>query len=362
VTDVRIRTIKPEWLEDEPLAMCGSLARLLSVALIVMADDHGRGRATEVVMAAKVFTYEPDPIGCLREALAKLESIKFVQLYKVRGQRYYWIRNWSKHQKVDRPGQPRFPGPDEADSDDGEPTPPAPESPSSNTVSRGPREPSRNPSARSTDLDRRTDGPTDQRSADRDRAHTRARDQGHSSNVVPLPNASSRLFPSNLREAEAVFVDHFSKAYLALSYVKWGGDTQATKRASSWLWERIGGDGEKYATWMPILVKAFFGRASVQSGYRNPRLAMKFSDILEDLWQQELIEHPELDDRPPQRLSDNRRCELTWDWIHAETASEQTKAGRELTLDEQMAIATRIRAVAWKAPDAELLKWEAKAS
>lgn len=122
----RIRTIKPEWLEDEQLAEAGTLARLLSVGLIVLSDDHGRGRANEVVLAAKVFTYEPDPVRCLREALASLSRIGFVQLYEVRGQRYYQIRNWAKHQRVDRPSKPRFPGPDEAD---GTPKPPAPTPP-----------------------------------------------------------------------------------------------------------------------------------------------------------------------------------------------------------------------------------------
>lgn len=118
----RIRTIKPEWLEDEPLMECGSLARLLSVALIVMADDHGRGRANAVVIAAKVFPLEPDPVGCVRESLARLSRIRFVHLYTVRGQHYYEIRNWAKHQRVDKKGRPRFPGPEEADGTPPDPT------------------------------------------------------------------------------------------------------------------------------------------------------------------------------------------------------------------------------------------------
>ena len=41
---MRIRTIKPEWLEDERLALASPPARVMSVALICMADDFGRGR------------------------------------------------------------------------------------------------------------------------------------------------------------------------------------------------------------------------------------------------------------------------------------------------------------------------------
>lgn len=148
----RIRTIKPEWLEDEQLAEAGTLARLLSVALIVLSDDHGRGRANEVVLAAKVFTYEADPVACVREGLARLSRMGFVQLYTVRGQRYYWLRNWAKHQKVDRPGKPRFPGPEE---DESQPPPQAPlEAPEDG--SREDREPV-------AQVSRLIDGPTDQR-------------------------------------------------------------------------------------------------------------------------------------------------------------------------------------------------------
>jgi hypothetical protein len=146
----RIRTIKPEWLEDEQLAEAGTLARLLSVSLIVLADDHGRGRANEVVLAAKVFTYEADPVGCIREALARLSRINFVRLYTVRGQRYYQIRNWVKHQRVDKPGKPRFPGPEEADEESPGPKDP----PQPTTPNEAPRESlATNPEVLAPDLD-----------------------------------------------------------------------------------------------------------------------------------------------------------------------------------------------------------------
>jgi hypothetical protein len=52
----RIRTIKPEWLEDELLAAASDEARVLSVALILMADDYGRGRASLATIAAGAFS------------------------------------------------------------------------------------------------------------------------------------------------------------------------------------------------------------------------------------------------------------------------------------------------------------------
>lgn len=94
---MRIRTIKPEWLEDERLAACSSDARVLSIALIVMADDAGRGRCG-VVTAARVFPTDPSRYAA---AVAELEGW-YLDRYVVRAQTYYAIRNFDKHQIVDR--------------------------------------------------------------------------------------------------------------------------------------------------------------------------------------------------------------------------------------------------------------------
>lgn len=109
----RIRTIKPEWLEDEALVSCSIAARLLSAALMLLADDHGRGRAGAVTLGAAVFAFEPDPRGTAAAALVELERIRFVGTWCENGQTYFAIRNWTKHQRVDHPGKPRIPSPPE---------------------------------------------------------------------------------------------------------------------------------------------------------------------------------------------------------------------------------------------------------
>jgi hypothetical protein len=107
--EVRIRTIKPEWLDDERLVLASSDARVLSIALLLLSDDYGRGRANRVVLAARVF---PGKIPeTLANALDTLEKLNFVVLYEVDGQSYFAIRNWEKHQKVDKPGKPQIPAP-----------------------------------------------------------------------------------------------------------------------------------------------------------------------------------------------------------------------------------------------------------
>jgi hypothetical protein len=99
--------VKPEWLEDERMALASSDARVLSIALILLADDHGAGRANQSMLAARVFPGKPRE--SFARALDELTRFRFVQLYEVDGQSYYQIRNWSKHQKVDRPSKRRVP-------------------------------------------------------------------------------------------------------------------------------------------------------------------------------------------------------------------------------------------------------------
>lgn len=105
----RIRSIKPEWLEDELLALASDAARVLSIGLLLLADDYGNGRANPVQLAGKVFPGKV--LEHLASALEELRVAKFVLLYEVDGQRYFHIRNWSKHQRVDKPSGPRVPFP-----------------------------------------------------------------------------------------------------------------------------------------------------------------------------------------------------------------------------------------------------------
>lgn len=111
----RIRTIKPEWLTDESLASCSIEARLLSVGLILLADDAGRGVATVEHLACEVFRYELFRRGLdelstiVRRALDELSTIGFCTIYEVSSKHYYELPAWSRHQRIDRPSPSRIP-------------------------------------------------------------------------------------------------------------------------------------------------------------------------------------------------------------------------------------------------------------
>lgn len=112
----RIRTIKPEWLEDEVLGREPDHVRLLSVAIVLIADDYGRGRAASEYIAGATWVYDrsPESLRKSTEALRRLSEVRFITLYQVDGQAYFEIRNWSKHQRVHNPGKPRIPAPSES--------------------------------------------------------------------------------------------------------------------------------------------------------------------------------------------------------------------------------------------------------
>ncbi len=107
----RIRSIKPELLDDAVTAGLSHVAFRLFVAAIVLADDYGNLRLEPGWVRGQVFWAQDVPLADVAAALDELGPL--ILGYEVNGQRYGSIRNWSKHQKVSHPGKPRVPGPRE---------------------------------------------------------------------------------------------------------------------------------------------------------------------------------------------------------------------------------------------------------
>lgn len=112
----RIRSIKPTIIEDEIVSALPHLEWRLFVSLFVLADDYGNlhGAPAKIRGSALWATDVTDEEVC--EALARLSRDSLIVLYTVRGQVYVSIRGWSKHQRVDHPGKPLVPSPDQADT------------------------------------------------------------------------------------------------------------------------------------------------------------------------------------------------------------------------------------------------------
>jgi hypothetical protein len=111
----RIRTIKPELLEDQRTASLNDAQWRLFVSLILLADDYGNLRANPIQITGAVF-WGSDPTKATAALLAALETAGLITLYQHAGQPYAHLNGWSKHQRVDHPGAPHCPGPDHGNS------------------------------------------------------------------------------------------------------------------------------------------------------------------------------------------------------------------------------------------------------
>jgi hypothetical protein len=110
----RIRSLKPEILSNEKVGQLNDSEFRLFIGLIVTADDYGNRGASSKQLDAEVFWGREEPVD-VPAMLARMVSLDLVTVYRVRGQSYVHLTGWTDHQKVDHPGKPIFPGPDEAD-------------------------------------------------------------------------------------------------------------------------------------------------------------------------------------------------------------------------------------------------------
>jgi hypothetical protein len=108
----RIRTIKPEFWQDEKLSLLDPLTRLVFLGLISLADDKGRVLDNLKYIDGQIF---PNTDDTSRDSLEILARLSRVLRYRVAsGQSVIQITNWSEHQRVDHPSQHVLPGPDVA--------------------------------------------------------------------------------------------------------------------------------------------------------------------------------------------------------------------------------------------------------
>jgi hypothetical protein len=113
----RIRSIKPEILDDGVTAALPHLEWRLFVSLWLLADDYGNLRGAVAQIKGAALWSVADNEAKTKGALDHLASVGLIRLYTAKGQPYVHICGWSKHQKVDHPGKASIPGPELADSD-----------------------------------------------------------------------------------------------------------------------------------------------------------------------------------------------------------------------------------------------------
>ncbi len=108
---LRIRTLKPEMWQDEKIGVLSHGARLLFVGLVTMADDDGRLRALPALISGHVFPYDDVSGPDLDRWIGEVVAAGSVIAYEADGCRFLAFRNWSLHQRVNRPTPSVLPAP-----------------------------------------------------------------------------------------------------------------------------------------------------------------------------------------------------------------------------------------------------------
>ena len=103
----RKRMISPEFWRDEEIGAWSIEARLFYIGLWSFADDEGRLRAHPKLLKSQIFPYDEK----INIEKLKAEVSKKVLWYKVDGQEYGYIKNFLKHQRIDRPSKSQLPAP-----------------------------------------------------------------------------------------------------------------------------------------------------------------------------------------------------------------------------------------------------------
>jgi hypothetical protein len=88
------------------------------VSLWLESDDYGNFEASPERLEGGLFWGRKlDDAGQPRDLLSLMAAIsRFVLWYEIGGELYGHVRNWTRHQRVDKPGKPHVPGPKDADN------------------------------------------------------------------------------------------------------------------------------------------------------------------------------------------------------------------------------------------------------
>lgn len=103
----RNRMLNPEFWLDEKLAKLSAHARLLYQGLWGICDDNYATIPDRPEwIKAQVFPYEKVDI---RKLLNELSSSGHIVLFTFENEQFWFIKNFFKYQKVDKPSKPKYP-------------------------------------------------------------------------------------------------------------------------------------------------------------------------------------------------------------------------------------------------------------
>jgi hypothetical protein len=108
----RKRMIDPDFWLDEDLAKLSPHARLLYIGLWNICDDNYATFPNRPDwIKIQVFPYEEVNV---RDLLDELSASQKILPFDHAGKTFFYIKNFFRYQKIDRPSLPKYPGPPRA--------------------------------------------------------------------------------------------------------------------------------------------------------------------------------------------------------------------------------------------------------
>jgi hypothetical protein len=112
--------IQPEIWTDEGFLSLSISARLMFIGMISGADDEGRGLATDRCLKARIFPADDVTLEQVRKYRDEVAAAVNVRIYDVDDKKYYELRKWRNHQRLERPSKSIIPpAPSESGIDTG---------------------------------------------------------------------------------------------------------------------------------------------------------------------------------------------------------------------------------------------------
>lgn len=112
----RIRTIKPEFWTNGRVLECSPNSRLLFIGLWNFCDDAGRHPMRPKQIKAQIFPADDFSSESILGMIEELEANGLLSLYSVGSDTFIQVNGWD-HQRIDKPQKPRYPDPEEMDSE-----------------------------------------------------------------------------------------------------------------------------------------------------------------------------------------------------------------------------------------------------
>lgn|GEM_PF-2065124 len=110
---MRKRMVSPSFFSDEDLiANFDAWGRLFYEGLWCVADDSGCFEPSPLQLKMQIFPGDNIDLKDVKNWLEKLAELNKIVFYEVAGKNYAWIRNFHKHQTLDRPSPPNIPLPE----------------------------------------------------------------------------------------------------------------------------------------------------------------------------------------------------------------------------------------------------------